>query len=372
MRSDVMEVPFVDLKRQYEAMKNEIDERISDVLSTQMFILGENVRMFEREIASYCGVKCAVGVASGTDALVIANILCGVKPGDEVITVPNTFIATADSISKNNGRIVFADIDKDSCNIDPSKIEEKITKKTKVIIPVHLYGNPADMKPILEIAEENDLKVIEDAAQAIGAEYNGKKVCSFGDVACISFYPAKNLGAYGDAGMLLTDNVEMAEKALKLRDYGQREKNRHEMIGFNSRLDEIQAAVLRVKLKYIDKWNGMRIKNAKYYDELLSDINEISTQKSSFKHVYHIYSIFSERRNELRTYLESKQIHTGIHYPLPIYLQKAYQHLGYKRGSFPMAERHCFTQLSLPMFPELLKEEMDYVADNIRAFFKGG
>ena len=270
-----MEIPLVDLKRQYLSIKNEIDRAIEGVLNSGRFILGENVKSFEREFANYIGVKHAIGVGSGTDALVIALKALGVKRGDEIITVSFTFTSTVDSIVHNNGIPVFVDIDPESYTMNVKQVEKAITNKTKAIIPVHLYGHPADMDPIIEIAEKYGLYIVEDAAQAHGAEYKRRKVGSLGHIACFSFYPSKNLGAYGDAGMLVTNDQELAEKIEMLREYGQKEKYKHELIGYNSRLDELQAAILRVKLKYLDAWNEKRRVNAKLYNELLGDMHNL-------------------------------------------------------------------------------------------------
>lgn len=364
-----MKINFVDLKRQYNSIKGEINEKINEVLESQSFILGQNVEAFEKEFAKYCGVKYGVGVASGTDALTLSIKALGIGENDEVITVPNTFIATIDAISRNRARPVFVDIDKKNYNIDPSKIEEKITKKTKAILPVHLYGQPADMDEINKIAEKHDLNIIEDACQSHGAEYRGKKTGSFSDIVCFSFYPGKNLGAYGDGGIVITNDEELAEKLKMQRNYGQKIKYQHDLKGFNSRLDEIQAAVLRVKLKHLDKWNDSRRKNAQIYNELLQDENlKIPIEKHDRKHVYHVYVIGCERRNELQEFLERGGISTGIHYPIPVHLTKAYSDLGYKEGDFPLTERCSKEILSLPMFPELTEKEIQYICSMIKKF----
>ncbi|GAG94954.1 unnamed protein product, partial [marine sediment metagenome] len=292
--------------------KSEIDEAIQNVLNNTNFIMGEELKKFEEEFASFCNVKHAIGVANGSDALILALRACGIGEGDEVITVPHTFIATTEAITHVAGKIVFVDIDPRTYTIDVSKIEEKITDKTKAIIPVHLYGQPADMDPILEIAKKYDLKVIEDAAQAHGAEYKGKKVGSIGDVACFSFYPGKNLGAYGDAGMVVTNNEEIAEKVKLFRNHGRiTKKYEHEIEGYSSRLDNLQAAILRVKLRHLNKWNDLRRRNAKKYNELLSNIGEITTpyEADYAKHVYHLYVIrVKNGRDKLREKLKSKGV----------------------------------------------------------------
>jgi dTDP-4-amino-4,6-dideoxygalactose transaminase len=367
-----MEIPFVDLTRQYNSIKEEIDIAVRDTIASSRFILGENVELFEKEFAGYCGTRYAIGVASGTDALNLAIEALGIRQGYEVITVANSFIATADAISRVMASPILVDVDQESYNIDTNQIREKITPKTKAIIPVHLYGQPADMDRISEIAEKNDLKIIEDACQAHGALYKGKKAGSFGNIACFSFYPAKNLGAYGDAGAVVTNDRELAEKIRALRDYGQTRKYHHEIIGHNSRLDEIQAAILRVKLKYLDQWNESRRSHANKYNELLGEISgiETPTEKDFASHIYHLYVIRHEKRDELREWLNSKGVATGIHYPKPIHLQNAYKHLGYGEGSFPITERYSKEVLSLPMFPELTEEEIDTVVKLIESFMK--
>lgn len=364
-------IPFVDLKRQYLSIKEEIDLKVEDVLQHTHYILGENVEAFEEEFADYCSVKYAVGVASGSDALILSLKSLGIESGDEVITVPNTFIATVDAISKVGAKPVFADVDADTYNIDVNKIEECITDNTKAIIPVHLYGQMADMDPILKLADDYDLKVVEDACQAHGAEYKHKKAGSLGDTGCFSFYPAKNLGAAGDGGIITTNNEELAEKLRMLRNYGQSKKYYHDFIGFNSRLDEIQAAILRVKLKYIDHWNEQRREKAKIYNKLLEKIPQIirPVEEEFRKHVYHLYVIQCESRDELQDYLSSKGISTGIHYPIPVHLQEAYKKLGYDQLNFPVTERCANKIISLPMFPELKNDEIKYVTDNIDLFY---
>jgi len=365
-----MDIPLVDLKRQYEFVKEEIADKIEKVLRSTQYILGEEVEKFEKEFANYCGAKYAIGVASGSDALALSLKALGVAKEDDVITVPNTFTATVDAISGNNAKPVFVDIDPETYNIDITRIEEKVTDKTKAIIPVHLYGQPADMDPILKLAREHNLKIIEDACQAHGAEYKGKKVGSLGDAGCFSFYPAKNLGAYGDGGMVVTNNEEIAERIRMLRNYGQSKKYYHDFIGYNSRLDEIQAAVLRVKLKYLNEWNNKRREKAKLYNELLENVSGIETpiEKDYAKHAYHLYVIRCRDRNELQHYLSSKDVSTGIHYPIPVHLQRAYKHLGYKKGDFLITEKYVNEILSLPMFPELSEKEIKYIYMNIKIF----
>lgn len=362
-------IPFVDLKAQYDSIKEEIDEAIQSVLNSTSFIMGEELMKFEEEFAQFCEVKHAIGVANGSDALILALIACGIGEKDEVITVPHTFIATTEAITHVGGKIVFVDIDPKTYNIDVSKIEEKVTKRTKAIIPVHLYGQPADMEPIMELAKKYNLKIIEDAAQAHGAEYKREKVGSIGDVGCFSFYPGKNLGAYGDAGMVTTDNEEIAKKLKLLRNHGRiTKKYEHDIEGYSSRLDNLQAAILRVKLRYLNKWNENRRKNAKKYNELLNNVGGIITpyETEYAKHVYHLYVIRTEKgRDELREELKSKGIATGIHYPIPLHLQPAYNYLGYKKGDFPVTEKASQEILSLPMFVELTVEHIKEIVEVI-------
>ena len=366
-------IPFVDLKAQYDSIKNEIDEAIQNVLNTTSFIMGEELKKFEVEFARFCNIKYAIGVANGSDALILALIACDIGEGDEVITVPHTFIATTEAITHIGGKIVFIDINPKTYTIDVSKIEEKISNKTKAIIPVHLYGQPADMDPIIELAKKYNLKIIEDAAQAHGAEYKDKKVGSIGDVACFSFYPGKNLGAYGDAGMITTNSEEIAKKVKLLRNHGRiTKKYEHEIEGYSSRLDNLQAAILRVKLKYLNKWNGMRRKNARKYNELLNNIGGIITpyEADYAKHVYHLYVIRTEDRDKLREELKSNGVTTGIHYPIPLHLQPAYNYLGYKRGDFSVTEKASQEILSLPMYAELGDEQIEEIIELVKYFKK--
>ena len=366
-------IPFVDLKAQYNSIKYEIDEAIQKVLDTTSFIMGEELRKFEEEFARFCDVKYAIGVANGSDALILALRACGISEGDEVITVPHTFIATTEAISNVGGKVVFVDIDSKTYTIDVSKMEEKITERTKAIIPVHLYGQPADMDPILKIAKKYNLKVIEDAAQAHGAKYKGKKVGSIGDVACFSFYPGKNLGAYGDAGVVMTNNEEIVKKVKLLRNHGRiTKKYEHEIEGYSSRLDNLQAAILQVKLRHLNKWNESRRKNAKKYNELLNNIGGIITpyEADYAKHVYHLYVIRAEGRDKLREDLKSKGIATGIHYPIPLHLQPAYSYLDYKKGDSPVTEKTSQEILSLPMYAELSENQIMEICYWVKNFYK--
>lgn len=363
-------IPFVDLKAQYDSIKEEIDETIQSVLNNTSFIMGEELRKFEEEFALFCDVKYAIGVANGSDALILALRACGIGEGDEIITVPHTFIATTEAITHVGGKVVFVDIDPKTYTIDVSKTEEKITEKTKAIISVHLYGQPADMESIMDLAKKYNLKIIEDAAQAHGAEYKGKKVGSIGDVGCFSFYPGKNLGAYGDAGMVVTNNEEIAKGIKLLRNHGRiSKKYEHDVEGYSSRLDNLQAAILRVKLKCLDEWNDRRRSNAKKYNKLLSNINGIITpyEADYVKHVYHLYVIRTEkRRDKLSEELKSKGIAVGIHYPIPLHLQPAYRYLGYKEGDFPVTEKTSREILSLPMFAELTDEQIEEIVELIK------
>jgi dTDP-4-amino-4,6-dideoxygalactose transaminase len=370
-----MTIPLVDLKAQYDSIRDEIDDAVHKVVQSGQFILGAEVKAFEDEVAAYCGTKYAVGVASGTDALHLALLACGIKPGDEVITTPFTFIATAESIAKCGARPVFVDIDLKTYNVDPSQIESKITNKTKAILPVHLYGQPAAMEHILELAIKHNLKVIEDCAQALGAEYKGKKVGSLGYAGCLSFFPSKNLGAYGDGGMVVTNDAQVAETVRILRVHGSKTTYQHVMHGFNSRLDALQAAILRVKLKHLDRWNELRLRKTALYTKLLSQVDGIEPPhfEKNCKASCNYYTIRLKdsrlNRNELRKQLESKGIQTAIYYPLSLHLQEVYKYLGHKPGDFPQSERAQEQVLSLPMYPELSEEQIEEVAGEINSFF---
>ncbi|MBN2121409.1 MAG: DegT/DnrJ/EryC1/StrS family aminotransferase [Candidatus Omnitrophica bacterium] len=372
-----MDIPFVDLKIQYQSNKQELDKAIQGVLDESAFILGKYVEQFERNFANYCGVKHCIGVGSGTDALHLGLRACGVAEDDEVIVPVNTFIATAEAVSHCGAVPVFVDIDEETFHVDIDKIEEKISSKTKVIIPVHLYGQPVDMDKIMNIAKRYGLKVVEDACQAHGATYNfqdsesrlkAKRAGSMGDVGCFSFYPGKNLGAYGDGGAVVTDNDEVADKVKLLRNHGEQNKYNHLIVGYCSRLHALQAAILNVKLKKLDEWNGKRRKNALSYNRLLKDLDVIIPYVSDrVESVYHLYVIRVRNRDKLREILGSKGIAAGIHYPVPLHLQPAYKHLGYNKGDFPVAEAVAEEILSLPMYPELSREQIEYVIEQIRA-----
>lgn len=363
-----MKVPFLDLKAQYESIKDEVAVAIQQVLEKTAFAGGPFVAQFEKEFAEFCGTKFCEGVGSGTDALWMSLLALGVGPGDEVITVPDTFIATAEAISFSGANPVFVDVDPLTYNMDPGKIEPAITPRTKVIIPVHLFGLMADMDPILEIARKHKLFVVEDASQAHGAEYKGRTAGSMGDAGCFSFYPGKNLGAYGEAGAVVTNNVELDKKIRMLRDHGQAKKYHHTYIGWNARMDGIQGAILSVKLKHLGKWTEARRRNARIYNELLQGVRGVVPPKDVpyEKHVYHLYAIRVAERDRLISALAEKEIFCGIHYPIPVHLLDAYKTLNLAKSSFPVAEKSASEFISLPMFPELTREQIDYVASEIK------
>ncbi|MFC1912776.1 DegT/DnrJ/EryC1/StrS family aminotransferase [Chloroflexota bacterium] len=370
-----MNIPQVDLKVQYSSIKEDIDNAIHRVVESGQFILGPETIAFEKEIASYLGVKYAVGVASGTDALHLALLACGIKPGDEVITTPFTFIAPAEAITNCGATPVFVDIDPKTYNIDPLKIEPKITEKTKAILPVHLYGQPVDMDPILKIARKYDLKVIEDCAQALGAEYKGRKAGSLGDAACLSFFPAKVLGAYGDGGMAITNNPEIADGVQMLRNHGCKQKYYHLTPGFNSRLDSIQAAILRVKLNHLDGWNRARQQKVSLYNKLFEELDGVEPPYVApcSLHIFNYYTIRLRNmveRDKINEYLSSQGIATAIYYPLSLHLQEVYKSLGYKTGTFPKSEEAQGVVLSLPIYPELGDQQIEDIVITIRDFCK--
>ena len=365
-----VKIPFVDLKAQYESIAEEVDSAIANVFNNTDFILGEAVEALEKEFAQYCGAEFAVGVDSGTSAIELALRANDIGPGEEVITAANTFIATAFAISYTGATLILVDIDPTTYTMDIPLLENAITDRTKAIIPVHLYGHPADMDPIMEIANYHGLVVIEDACQAHGARYKGKRVGSLGHAAAFSFYPAKNLGCYGDGGMVVTDDEWVVESIRILRNDGQNEKYQHELRGYNRRLDTIQSAVLRVKLRHLDAWNAARRQHAKLYGELLAHNRPVvaPSEADYAESVYHLYVIRVEGRDRLRDYLHDKGIATGIHYPIPIHLQQAYRNLGCKRGSFPVTEEYAEQILSLPMYAELTPLSIKSVVEAIRGF----
>jgi len=358
--------PFIDLKAQYQGIKDEIDRAISRVLESSQFVLGDEVFAFEEEFAVYCGARYGIAVNSGTSALHLALLAAGIGPGDEVITIPFTFVATVAAIGYTGARPVFVDIDSRSYTMNVKQIESKITKRTKAVLPVHLYGQPADMDPIQKIAQKYGLVVIEDAAQAHGAEYKGHKTGGIGNLGCFSFYPGKNLGAYGEGGMVVTNNPDYAKTIRMLRDWGQEQKYQHLVKGYNYRMDGLQGAILRVKLRHLEAWTEARRAHARRYQELLPDEEIKKPEEMSYsRHVYHIYAIRSPRRDDLQQKLFSQGIQTGIHYPIPVHLQKAYEDLNYKPGDFPEAEQAAREVLSLPMFAELSTQTMDLIAEGI-------
>jgi len=358
-----MEIPFVDLKAQYASIRPEIIAGIEEVLSGMNLLLGPNVRAFEAEFAEYCQARHAVGVANGTDALFLALKACGVGTGDEVITVSHSFIATAEAIVNLQAVPVYVDVDPDTYTLDPSRLKAAITPKTRAIIPVHLYGQMADMDPIMEIAEQYGLVVIEDACQAHGAEYKSRRAGSIGDAAAFSFYMGKNLGAYGDAGAITTNSKAIADHVRLLRDHGSRSKYEHDEMGINSRLDELQALVLRVKLHYLEAWNAARRAHAATYRELLKEAAVTPPVEAGYgKHVYHLFVIQTEERDHVQEVLTNHGVSTGIHYPIPIHLQTASRGAGRTAGSLPVTEQLAGRILSLPMFAELEQQQLDFVA----------
>lgn len=373
--ADVKIIPGFTLVRQNNELKDELLAVLTEVIEKGMFILGENVMALEKKIAELVQVKYGIGVANGSDALYLALLACGIGPGDEVITTPFTFFSTAGSISRTGATPVFVDICEETMNLDHRLIEEKITAKTKAILPVHLYGCPAEMDEIVQIAKAYNLKVIEDAAQAILAEYKGKRVGSLGDVCCFSFFPTKNLGSFGDAGMVVTNDEEIAERIKVLRVHGAKIKYHHDYIGCNSRLDELQAAILNLKLNYLPQWTERRREIAALYTTLLQNkLGEDSAliyphEPDHVFHVYHQYTIRTGRREELKNYLAANGIGSTVYYPVPLHLQKAYAHLGYQKGDFKVAEKVCTQVLSLPMYPELTNEEIYLVVKKVADFF---
>lgn len=362
-----MKIPFVNLKAQYKNIKPEIDKAIKRVVTTQAFILGKELEAFEKEFAKYLGVKHAVGVNSGTDGLILSLLALGIGKGDEVITPANSFVATTTAIVQVGAKPVLVDCDPNTYQIDVAQVEKKITKKTKAILPVHLYGAPCEIDKLQEIAKKNNLLLIEDACQAHGATLNTKKLGTFGDIGVFSFYPSKNLGAYGDGGAIVTDSKDLYEKLIKMRNYGQTKKYYHDSFGLNSRLDEIQASVLRVKLKYLDKWNKERNRIAASYKKSIKNYKTQLIIKNG-KSAYHLFVIESEKRDKLQKYLSENGIQTLIHYPTPIHLQEVNSSLGYKNGDFPNSEKIASRILSIPIYAELGTIEQDYVTQILNKF----
>ena len=392
-----MNIPLIDLKAQYESLAKELNEATLEVLSSANYIMGKNVLDFEKEFAEYIGVKHAISVGNGTDALVLSLKALGIGPNDEVITTPFTFFATAEAISAVGATPVFVDVDKDTFNIDVTKIEEKITNKTKAIMPVHIFGQCADMDEINEIAKKHNLYVIEDACQAIGGKYKGRNVGSLGDIACFSFFPTKNLGCAGDGGMIVTndDNIAIIAKALRTHGSGENGQKAYNLlndieeevksaegsndtiynplkyynylIGYNTRLDAIQAAILKVKIKEIDNWNAKRREIAKLYNEALKDTDFVTpTCKDDVESVYHMYILQSENREEVLQKLKEANIATGVYYPVPLHLQKVYKNLGYKEGDMPVAEYLSHRTFAIPVYPELTEEQIQYIINNLK------
>lgn len=369
IKREMSKIPFVDLKAGFETIKSEVMAALENVLAGMNLNLGPNVQALEDEFAAYCGTKYAVGVGSGTEALHLSLRACGIKAGDEVITSAHTFFATAEAISYTGAKPVFADIDPNIFTINPSSIQQKITKKTKAIIPVHMYGQSADMASIMEIAKCYGLKVIEDSCQAHGATYKGTKCGSIGDAGCFSFYFTKNLGGCGEGGMVITNDPDIKEKLILLRNHGHKSKYEHSVIGYNSRLDEIQAAILRIKLKHLDDNNNARRSVADTYNSLLNGKRLILPKETDgCRHVYHLYVIRCQEREALQQYLAESQIGTGIHYKNPVHLQEPFKHYGYKRGDLPVTEGICEEILSLPIYPELKTADIEYITNKVTEF----
>lgn len=367
-----MKIPLTDLKRQYKSIKVDVDSSVLGVLGKANFILGEEVEEFEKKFADYVGVKYCIGVSSGEAAILLILRALGVGVGDEVITVPNTFIATVFPIMTLGAKPVFVDIDPKTYQIDVNSLEKAVTKKTKVILPVHLFGIPAPMREILKIGKQHNVFVVEDACQAHGSSIGGKLCGSFGVASAFSFYPGKNLGAAGDAGAIVTNDGELAQKLRAMRNVGQFEKYKHDIFGYNFRMDTIQAAYLIKKLRHLDRWNKNRIKVAQIYDKLLSDLPVVLPPKTTKGVIqnFHIYAIRSKFRDELLVYLKDNEVGAGIHYPIPVHLQKAVAELGYKKGDFPISEQSADELISLPIFPEIIKDEIEYVSDMIHKFYE--
>lgn len=362
-------INFVDLKAQYHSIKEEIDVAIAGVLEKTQFVLGDEVAALENEFATYCGASHGIAVNSGTSALHLALLAGGIGCEDDVITVPHTFVATVAAICYVGARPVFVDVNPKTYTMDTNQLEGAITERTKAILPVHLYGQPAEMDPIMEIARRHNLILVEDAAQAHGAEYKGKRVGSIGDMGCFSFYPGKNLGAYGEGGMVVTNNPNYEHTIRMLRDWGQQRKYHHELKGYNYRMDGIQGAILRVKLQHLEAWTEARRAHANMYNELLADYDvQTPTALPYNRHVYHIYAICSPQRDALQKALKTQGIWTGIHYPIPVHIQEAYADLGYQQGQFPVTEQIANTELSLPMYAELPDVAINQVVKCIGAF----
>ncbi len=369
----MVKVPFLDLKAQYHSIKNEVDKKLIEVCENTAFTMGPFVEEFEKKFSEYLGVKHFVATSTGTSALHTALLAFGIGNGDEVLVPVNTFTATAEAVVMVGAKPVFVDNDPLTYNMDVSKIEQLITHKTRAIIPVHLYGQPADMEKIGEIASKHNLIVIEDCAQAHGAKFKGKMVGTFGHAACFSFYPGKNLGSYGEGGGVATNSDDIAEKMDKIRNHGSKIKYVHEFVGYNYHMHGFQGAVLTIKLKYLDGWNKRRREIAEKYTEKLKDIKDLSLPyvQKDCEHVFHLYVIRTSFREELRQFLNDNGVGTNIHYPYPLHLQESYKFVGYKQGDFPIAEEYAPKLLSLPMYPEMTDEQIDYVVSKIKEFYKG-
>jgi dTDP-4-amino-4,6-dideoxygalactose transaminase len=369
-----MKVPLLDLKSQYAAIKGDIETAIAEVLDAQQFILGPKVEQCESAIAAYSACAYGIGVSSGSDALLACLMAENIRAGDEVITTPYTFFATAGAIARVGATPVFVDINPSTYNIDPLQIAAKINKKTRAIIPVHLYGQMAEMAPIMEMAEEHNMIVIEDAAQAVGAEHNGRRAGSIGHYGCFSFFPSKNLGAAGDGGMIVTNDPARAQKLRVLRNHGSEPKYFHKVVGGNFRLDAIQAAIVAVKLRYLDSWTEGRRRNAQIYEQLFAEakVPVITPSVVTGRHIFNQYVIRVSRRNDLQAYLHGKGIGTEIYYPVPLHLQECFAYLGYAAGALPESERAAKDTLALPIYPELTPQQLEYVVDRIREFMTAG
>jgi dTDP-4-amino-4,6-dideoxygalactose transaminase len=370
-----MKVPFIDLKLQYRSIHSEIQKVISEVCEDQAFILGARVEAFEKGIAHYLSVSHAIGVASGTDALLLSLLALGVGPGDEVMTSPYSFFATVGSIVRLGAKPVFVDIDDETFNMNTTLADAALTPQVKVLLPVHLYGQCSDMAPLQTLAGEEDLKIVEDAAQAIGAKHNGQMAGGLGDLGCFSFYPTKNLGGFGDGGMVVTRDPDLAERIRLLRVHGSREPYRHELVGCNSRLDALQAVILMAKLKYLPQWTELRRQHAAFYAQLfnqagLTDQVRLPVEQQGNYHVYNQYVIRVSRRDELRKFLAKEGIGTEVYYPIPLHLQPCLKHLGQHPGDFPEAERAAQDSVALPVYPELTQDQQSYVVEKIKTFYK--
>ena len=368
-----MPVPFVDLKAQYRSIRDEIQAAIGEVLDQTAFVLGPAVDRFERDFAAYLGTEQSVGVGTGTAALHLTLLALGIGPGDEVIVPAHTFIATAEAVSHAGARPVFVDVQESSGNLDPDLLEEAISPRTKAVIAVHLYGQPADMDEIAEITARHGIHLVEDACQAHGAKYRGRRAGSLGVAGCFSFYPGKNLGAYGEGGAVATSDSALGKKIRSLRDHGQAARYHHDVVGYNSRLEGIQGAVLGVKLRYLDRWNEARREHARYYGKRLGAFGvALPYEAPDRESVYHLYVVRTSARDALQAHLGTRGVQSGLHYPRPLHLQAAYSDLGYKPGVFPVAERWATTCLSLPMYPELTPALMDEVAEGVSSFAMEG